>query len=179
MQSISLTKPMTFIHWKKLRRLYLQAFPAAERKPMWMILKKYRKGVTDIWCIEQDDLFSGLAITINSKDVVLLDYFAVEKNCRGKGIGRAALQAIGKAYEGRGLFLEIESTLGQAENQAQREKRKHFYLSSGLQEFHTTAKLFGVDMELLGVGCHLDYAQYKAFYRDNYSAWAAEHIEEV
>jgi len=31
-------------------------------------------------------------------------------------------------------------------------------------------------MELLGKDCMLDYAAYHAFYRDNYSPWAAEHL---
>jgi hypothetical protein len=39
------------------------------------------------------------------------------------------------------------------------------------------AWVFGVKMELMGFGCRLSYEQYHAFYRDNYSRWAAEHIK--
>lgn len=179
MQHILLQKPNRFVQWIKLYRLYLEAFPAAERKPFWMIMKMYRRGTTDIWCVMREGSFVGLAITINSKELILLDYFAVEKACRGNGIGTGALQELQRIYGDRGLFMEIESTLEDAPNLEQREKRKCFYLACGMEELHTTAKLFGVNMELLGSRCKLNYDQYKAFYRDNYNSWAADHIEEV
>jgi hypothetical protein len=34
-------------------------------------------------------------------------------------------------------------------------------------------------MELLGIRCHLNFEEYRAFYRDYYSPWAARHIREV
>lgn len=173
---IELRKPKGLKNWLQLYMLYLKAFPGAERKPWGVIRRMYRKGKTDIWCLMRGGSFAGLAITINSPDVILLDYFAVEKSCRGKGVGTAALKAILACYAGKGFFLEIEDTREQAPNRAQQLRRKKFYLSCGLQEMHTTVVLFGVKMELLGVGCHLDYPQYRAFYRDNYNAWAADHI---
>lgn len=174
--NIELRKPKGHKNWLQLYLVYLGAFPAAERKPWGMIRKMYRRGKTDIWCLMRGNSFVGLAITINGADVILLDYFAVKKSCRGQGVGTAALKAILACYAGKGFFLEIENTMEEAPNQAQRLRRKKFYLTCGLQEMHTTAVLFGVKMELLGVGCHLDYPQYKAFYRDNYNTWAADHI---
>lgn len=176
MDTISLIKPATIVDWIRLYLLYLQAFPAAERKPWSIICKMYRKGKADIWCLLRDGKFVGLAMTINSPEVILLDYFAICKNCRGQGAGTAALKAILSKYRDKGLFLEIESTLEQVPDLPMRLRRKKFYLTCGLQEMHTTAVLFGVNMELLGVGCCLDFAQYKAFYRDNYNQWAADHI---
>lgn len=179
MQQTELRKPKGIRCWAHLYRLYLSAFPAAERKPFSMIVSMYRKGKTDIWCLMRAGKFSGLAITINSPDVILLDYLAVAESCRSQGVGSAALQALHRQYAGKGLFVEIESTLEDASNRAQRLRRKRFYLSCGMTEMHTTAKLFGVNMELLGCDCHLDYEQYKAFYRDNYNQWAADHIEKT
>lgn len=175
--NITLNKPAGIARWMKLYRLYRSAFPASEQKPFRMILKMFRRGKTDIWCVERDGAFAGLAITINGPDMVLLDYFAVAEECRGQGIGSAALGEILRCYRDRGVFLEIESTHEDAPNRAQREKRKRFYLANGLEELHTEARLFGVMMELLGRGCSLDFEGYQSFYRDNYSPWAAEHIE--
>jgi GNAT superfamily N-acetyltransferase len=177
METILLKKPEGIRTWVKLYRLYLEAFPAAERKPFSMILRMYRKGKTDIWCLERGGEFSGLAITINGPDLILLDYFAVEGKCRGKGVGSRSLAALQQLYADKGFFLEIESTLEDAPNREQRLRRKAFYLRCGLEELHTTAKLFGVNMELLGVRCRIDYEQYHAFYRDNYNQWAADHVE--
>ncbi len=176
MDTISLVTPGGLADWVNLYLLYLQAFPASERKPWSMIRRMYRKGRTDIWCLLRGGKFVGLAITINGPDVILLDYFAVCKSCRGQGVGTAALKAILSKYRGKGFFLEIESTFEPVKDQSIRLRRKKFYLSCGLQEMHTTAVLFGVKMELLGAGCHLDYEQYKAFYRDNYNSWSADHI---
>ena len=36
--------------------------------------------------------------------------------------------------------------------------------------------LFGVKMELLGTGAPMTFEEYRNFYRDNYSQWAADHI---
>ena len=172
---MKLNRPKTLCRWLQVYMLYLQAFPQAERKPFWMILKMYRKGTTDIWCLERKGCFEGIAVTINGTELILLDYFAVRKHSRGQGIGSAALGLLRDAYRGKGFFLEIESTLEAAPNLQQRLKRKQFYLSCGLEELGTRAKLFSVDMELLGNNCSLDYDAYKAFYRDNYNSWAAEH----
>ena len=177
MKEIKLRKPAGIGSWIRLYRLYLEAFPTAERKPFGMILKMYRNGKTDIWCVEYEGKFAGLAITINGEQIILLDYLAIEKRRRGEGVGSAALRQIRKQYEDKGLFIEIESTLEDAPNRLQRQRRKRFYLSCGMEEMGTTAELFGVRMELLGSGCWLDYEQYHAFYRDNYNQWAADHIK--
>ena len=173
---VTLQKPKGIRRWLQLYGLYLEAFPASERKPWTMIRKMYRKGVTDIWCLEKDGAFAGLAITINSPDIVLLDYFAVEKKQRCGGIGRSALGKLMEKYCDRGFFVEIESTLEESLERPLRLRRKNFYLSCGLEEMHTTAELFGVNMELLGARCHLNYQQYQNFYREHYNPWAAEHI---
>lgn len=173
---IQMKKPEGFTRWLQLYCLYRTAFPRSERKPVSMILKMYKKGVTDIWCLEREGKFAGLAITINGPDLILLDYFAVSAAHRSEGIGSAALPALMAHYHDKGFFLEIESALEDAPNKIQRERRKAFYLSCGLQELGATACLFGVNMELLGVRCELDYDKYKVFYRDNYNQWAADHI---
>lgn len=48
-----------------------------------------------------------------------------------------------------------------------------------MTEMGVFVELFGVDMELLGFDCSLTFEEYHAFYRDNYSAWAAEHVKRM
>lgn len=162
--------------WLRIWRLYHSAFPKSERKPFSMIRKMTRLGRSDTWCVTDGNRFLGLAITINGPRQVLLDYFAICPPCRGKGIGTAALKTVRETYPGRSLFLEIESTKVESCEQERRLRRKAFYLAAGLQEYHVDVVLFGVEMELLGFGTPLTFPQYKEFYRDNYSPWAAEHI---
>ncbi len=176
--NITLRQPKGMKQWLQLYRLYLRSFPRSERKPFKMILNNAKLGKTDLWYLDWDGKFGGLAITINGSDKVLLDYFSVNSAHRGEGIGTAALKTLLERYDA-GLFLEIETTHGHAPNQTQREKRKRFYLHAGLQELGVEAKLFGVDMELLGHHCTITYDEYKTFYHDTLGPWAAEHIEPV
>jgi hypothetical protein len=52
-------------------------------------------------------------------------------------------------------------------------------VNAGLVPMNTYAKLFGVDMELLGVNCHLDYDEYKEFYLENYGRVAYDNITPI
>ncbi len=173
---IQVKRPQNPLQWLRVHRLYIRAFPQAERKPFSMIRRMTRKGKTDTWCLMKDGRFVGLGITINGPALILLDYFAIRETCRGKGIGTQALKTLINHYQDKGFFLEIESTLEDAPNRQQRLRRKRFYLSCGLEELGVQAELFTVNMEMLGVRCTLDYTQYRNFYRDNYNQWAADHI---
>ena len=159
--------------------LYRTAFPRCERKPFRRITSMVKAGRADLWTIRMDGRFAGFAATVNGPQVVLLDYLAVKKHFRGRGVGTGARGLLDEAYRDRGFFVEIESTFENAPNAREREKRKQFYVNCGMEPMGTDVDLFGVRMELLGTRCHLDFESYRNFYRDNYSAWAAEHIREV
>ena len=159
--------------------LYLRAFPASERKPFSKIVSMMKEGRTDLWIIRKDGRFAGFASTVNSPELVLLDYFAVCKSLRGKGVGSAAMKAILDRYAPRGVLVEIESTRIPSDNAAQRENRKRFYVNSGMTPLGTEVDLFGIRMELLGCRCMLDFDAYKAFYVTYYTKMAEKHVKPV
>ena len=173
--NLILRTPASPLDWLHIRLLYRQAFPRSERKPFKMIRRMHRAGRTDVWLAEQDGRFAGLGITINGSDIILLDYLAVHEKCRDKGVGSAFLQALMAKYADKGFFLEIEAP-DRDDPTGIKARRKAFYLRNGLTDMHVTANLFGVRMELRGRDCTLDFDSYHDFYRDNYSAWAAEHV---
>lgn len=170
-----LRAPATHMDWLRVRLLYRQAFPRYERKPFHIIRRMNKEGRTDVWLAEKDGHFAGLATTINGGDVILLDYFAITKKLRRKGVGSRFLQALLDKYAGRGLFVEIEAA-DRDDPTGEKHRRKAFYLRNGLTDMNVVAILFGVRMELLGQGCSLDFDGYRAFYHDHYNAWAAEHV---
>lgn len=176
---VVLKRPRSPFSWLRVYRLYLQAFPSSERKPFAIILKKTREGTTDVWCMYANGQFSGFCTTINGDSAVLLDYLAVCEAVRGKGIGTQTLYALQQQYEGRGLFAEIESPFEEGDDKEARVRRKAFYRACGMEPFGVMARVFGVNMELLGRGCSFDYAAYHAFYRDYYSRYAADHLQEL
>ena len=173
--NLTLRKPSTPLDWLRIRLLYRRAFPRYERKPFKIIRNMQREGRTDVWLAEKDGRFAGLAATINSDAVILLDYLAVHEKLRDQGVGSAMLQALLTLYEGRGLFVEIEAA-DRDDSDGSKARRKAFYLRNGLSDMHVIAILFGVRMELLGRGCEMDFDGYRAFYHDHYNAWAAEHV---
>lgn len=172
MTNITLAAPQTLRQWLQLYRLYRTAFPAAEQKPFSMILRCRKEGKMDIWCICREGKFAGLATTMKHKDLVLIDYLAVVEKCRSTGIGTAALAALRKQYPDKSLFLEIESVYEDAPNILQRQRRKAFYLRCGLTPMNMMVQLGGVNMEVLGFDCKVDYESYFALYKHNVGEWA-------
>lgn len=176
MPNITLEPPKNLLHWIQLYILYRRSFPRAERKPFLTILKKYRVEATDIWCILCEGRFLGFAATMNSPQMVMLDYLAILTSHRSQGIGSAALKELMSRYSDRAFLLEIESPFEPGPDRHIRQKRKQFYVNCGMEPLHIMAEVFGIKMELLGKNCAIDFQQYQNFYRDFYKPWATKHI---
>jgi GNAT superfamily N-acetyltransferase len=174
--TMNMTKAATPFQWLKIYNLYRSAFPRSERKPFSMIYKMSRKGKTDVWYCTDHSSFIGLAITINGPDKILLDYFAIDDKHRNGGYGSRILEAIIERYSPMTVFGEIENVVDEGEDLELRKRRKAFYLRNGLKEIGVMVYLFGVKMELLTTDAIMTFEEYRNFYRDNYSQWAANHI---
>ncbi|MBQ8199003.1 MAG: GNAT family N-acetyltransferase [Lachnospiraceae bacterium] len=173
---MKLRNPDTKADWKAIKQLYRSAFPLNEKKPFWLIKSKYEKGQADVWVIEKENSFAGMAITMNGGDLVLLDYFAVCADKRSGGIGGEALKSLQEKYSDRRFFLEIESVDKPSPKLPERLRRKKFYLTNGMQEMGVNVKLFGVDMELLGYNCAVSFEEYRNLYLNTYGNWAARNV---
>ncbi len=165
---MQLIKATTKAQRKQIHALYERAFPDYEKKPFWLIRIKNKQGRADMWYLEHEGQFAGLAITMNAKNLVLLDYFAIDDDLRGKGIGSEALKSLQTYYTGRNFFLEIESVYDECDNLEQRQMRKQFYLKNGMTEMKMMVNLFGTDMEVLGHECKLDFMTYASVYEYAY-----------
>lgn len=163
----------------QIETLYLNAFPKCERKPFSVICQKSREGVTDILSIEEDGRFLGLAITINFEDKVLLDYFAMDGEKRGKGYGSLALKALTRYYEGRRMIIEIETTAQKADNLSERIRRKRFYHKNGITDLGFMADLFGVRMEILSNKTAVTFDEYLELYVKTYGEKMKKHVKPV
>lgn len=150
----------------KVKKLYRAAFPRAERKPFFLMERKQKEGIMEILSIEEEE-FLGLVITILQGDLVLVDYFAITGENRGRGTGSRALALIRERYRGKRIFLEIESPDVSAKNFGERVRRKDFYHRNGFQDAGIYVKLFGIDMELLVDNCQLDFGEYYGVYLES------------
>lgn len=181
-----------------IRKLYREAFPAAERKPFVLIQCKCREGVTEMLAIEDENgTFLGLAIVMLDRDIALLDYFAIEPGHREGGVGTAAFGLLQKRYEKKRFILEIENTTAESiacdpavkeledavkreaveRIQKQRLRRKSFYLRNGMTQLPLYVNLFGVDMEMLSCSCAVEFAEYRGVYEHVYGRFAAGRIK--
>lgn len=159
--------------YDQMQALYLEAFPKCERKPFSLMQETQAKGQVDMWSIMDGETFVGMAVTMKDKDLVLLDYFAIQEEFRGRGYGSRALQLLYRQYEKERFFLEIESTQVDCENKTQRESRKAFYLRNGLQEVGISALVFETQMELLARDCTLNFKEYQEIYEHIYGKMKA------
>ncbi|MCD7769424.1 MAG: hypothetical protein LUH36_04815, partial [Oscillospiraceae bacterium] len=78
-------------------------------------------------------------------------FFAVSGELRARGYGTAALKALFRRYEGLPIALDFEPVDEAAENNAQRIRRKAFYLRSGFHETGLYTRTCGRGFELV---CH-------------------------
>lgn len=169
-------------HYQRIGRLYESAFPECEKKAFFRMVhrQKQENRSVDMWYLEKNGDFAGLAITMNDKDLVLLDYFAIDTNCRGGGLGSEALRALQEQYRDRRFFLEIESIYGEADNQELRQRRRKFYLNNDMQPMGIMADVFGTEMELLGYGdCAMTFEEYTDIYAHVYGRRKARHVKEL
>ncbi|MFT3951301.1 MAG: GNAT family N-acetyltransferase [Oscillospiraceae bacterium] len=146
--------------YKKMKRLYKQAFPAAERAPFWILSAKAKKENVDFWAIYADGTWVGLLYVVNHETLSYLFYFAVTAGERGKGYGSGALEAAKAQYAGRRLFLAIEQTVETAVNHDERVRRKAFYLRNGFTDLNLKLREASVVYDLLGIGGAVDADEY-------------------
>lgn len=148
-----------------LRKLYRKSFPCSEKKPFSMIIRKRNEGKAEILAaVNESGEFLGMMITAFDDEYVLLDYFAVEPNKRGGGIGSELLEKLRERYAGKKIFLEIERVGSKQGDLEQKQRRKRFYKRCGLTETGLYTDLAGVEMEILSFGCEMSFVHYCEFY---------------
>lgn len=147
---------------EQIRQLYEAAFPANEKKPFHLILEKRAIGLVEIFTIEDEKKrFRGLIITILHKDMVLIDYFAIDEAYREIGIGSDVLRLFTSKYAQKRVFLEIESTISeQVEDYEIKKRRKGFYERNGLAPMNYLINLFDVEMEIMTFKCEVSFEEY-------------------
>lgn len=150
---------------RKMKQIYLEAFPKAERKPFGLMKRKAKQGKMEMLSIMEGRTLVGLAITVLCEDMVLLDYFAVSRLCRGKNYGSSALGLLKERYRDKRFILEIELPDDNASNREERIRRKHFYLKNGMKETGIEAVVFRVPMEVLTAGKPVTYKEYHHIYK--------------
>jgi GNAT superfamily N-acetyltransferase len=144
---------------KEVSRIYIQSFPADERKPFQLLKQQVSSGKSRLWIATANGevLLMALYSQLSNPDFSLLEYMAVSPKARNQQVGSQFLAFLLNQFRDSGqyLLLEIEHP-EQGDNQPQRKKRLDFYLSNGaylLQNVPYKLPSFGsiqpIDMLLL------------------------------
>lgn len=149
-----------------LKKLYKEAFPLLERKPFSLLLRLKKQGKAELLAAKNDaGEFCGLMIAAVDGDFVLLDYFAVQPEKRGGGIGSQLLDRLRERYAGKKIFLEIERVESRQGDLTQKQRRKSFYKRCGMTETGVFSQLVGIEMEVLSSGCAITAEDYFAVHK--------------
>ena len=148
--------------FRRVKQLYMRAFPDDESAPFLMLVLKAKKKNVDFWSIRCNDEWAGMLYIVNYRDLSYIFYLAVSEECRGKGIGSAILQNARKLYKDRRLFLAIEQIDEASENYAERVSRRNFYIRNGFTELHKKLREGKVTYDILGTGGDVKGSEYKA-----------------
>ncbi|PID82210.1 MAG: hypothetical protein CSB16_02425 [Clostridiales bacterium] len=116
---------------KKVKGLYIEAFPKEERLNFNVLLHKAKGKKADFLAVYEDDRYVGLVYLIHYEDSVFLFFFAIVPELRGMGYGSKVLRALRSIFADKKITLLIESTSEECDNLEERLNRKLFYEKNG------------------------------------------------
>ena len=113
--------------WKKIKALYLRAFPAVERLPFWLLKKKTQRRIAEFCSLYDDDEWVGFIYTLKNDSLAYVFFLAIDDTRRSHGYGSKLIRLLTERYAGLVIGLSAERPDDQAENNEQRIRRQKFY----------------------------------------------------
>lgn len=133
----------------QVERLAREAFPPEEYLAPQTLLRMAREGQLVFLALTEEDRFVGYMAVRLYEDLVYLFFLAIDPSRRGQGYGSRALETLRARYSERQLVVDLEMQDDAAENSAQRQRRKAFYLKNGYRETGLFLSYLGVQYEVL------------------------------
>ena len=146
--------------WNAVRKIYTEAFPKKEQKPFTSLKSSVKKGKTELLTASENDTLLGFTALIPYKDMVMVDYLAVNSAIRSKGTGSRILQNVCNLYSNKKIVLLIEQIDKMAENNQQRIARRKFYLRNGFASSDIYISGVSGNMEVLNYGGKVSAKEY-------------------
>lgn len=102
--------------WIQSEPIYEEAFPAHGRKNREVIMRMFERGLCmlHVWYVNIDAVAMALTGMDSKENMLVIDYIAVRRGDRGKGLGLACLQDLRRWAETRncrGIVIEAEAEL--------------------------------------------------------------------
>lgn len=136
-----------------LKNEYRRHFPKEERKPYATIMQLVFQRRYEGYGMYDNGQLCGYALVMKHKGDVLLDYFAVQEDLRGRGVGTAFLNRLCDTFlqQGQVVFAEIEMEEpgDTADRAAEKKARQKFYTDNGWRATGASLTLFDVDYVII------------------------------
>ena len=135
--------------YDELREIYekhmMNDFPDDERKPLKMIMSRYKKKQNFCLLYLEGNEIKAYSIMEFANQSLLMDYFAVFPQFRNQGMGTRFLQEMRQYFiEYEALFIESEAAYDEVSL-----KRLDFYRNAGALLSGIQVHLYHVDYEIM------------------------------
>lgn len=144
---------------EEMRRLYVPClerdFPPDELMPWkWMesLIEKGRQRSVGFYDGERLMAYALFITAPDRPETKLLNYFAVEPECRGQGVGGECLRLMRESLEENGgrIIFEVEDPETAPDREAA-SRRIDFYLRGGARTTGVCSTLFGVEYRIMAL----------------------------
>ena len=131
-------------------------FVPQELRPWHSVKHLTEQGCYDTFACREEGQLVAYAAFARCEAGVLLDYFAVVPQLRGKGVGSRffrELKGVFPQFEAPCIFIEVESleSASSPEEREVRRRRIQFYQRCGCEGTPIFAHLFGVEYQIMTV----------------------------
>lgn len=129
-------------------------FVPQELRPWHSVKRLTEQGCYDTFACREEGQLVAYAAFARCEAGVLLDYFAVVPQLRGKGVGSRffrELKGVFPQFEAPCIFIEVESleSTSSPEEREVRRRRIQFYQRCGCEGTPIFAHLFGVEYQIM------------------------------
>jgi len=145
----------------RVEALAAEAFPPKEYLAPSQMIGMAKSGGFDFWALRDGDAFVGFMTVMTYGRLAYLFFLAIDGPLRSKGYGSGALGLLRTLYPGRRQVVDMEKPDENAENSAQRERRRRFYLRNGYRATGQYLSYLGVDYEVLCAGGGFDFGSFR------------------
>ena len=171
---------------REIRYIYhrrmVDDFPGNELKSLSAIERAIRKGIYRCFGLMDADEILAYAFFVylpeNGEENYLLDYYAVDREHRGAGIGGRFLKMLceNQLKNADCAILEVDDPACAAEDREIRERRLRFYLQNGMADTGERANAFGADFMILRMPVGKTDADFREIYQNIYRAMLPEKL---
>lgn len=157
------TEQITINHrfWKEINALAKEAFPIEEYLAPETLVEMAEAEQFDFLALTEQEAFIGFMVVQTYKNLSYLFFLAIMPEFRSKGYGSRAIAALKELYADKKQVVDFEMIDETSNNNAQRIKRKEFYLRNGYRETGLFLSYLGVSYEVMCMDSAFDVGEFQ------------------